>query len=164
MYYEKLFDLNPDLNVAVRKAKGIYYCPSVKTPATLTDDKLAFSSVNNVYTYGMGSTYGTDAKIKRIPGKDWLKTTQLKGKGASAQFLFGDINDHGMNGDITQGPMLQVWANDSKLRIGKRHNGGINAAWMDGHADFRKPHEMNGVTTAEWKDGNYHVYYFMMYP
>ncbi|MBO4632702.1 MAG: hypothetical protein J5858_12330, partial [Lentisphaeria bacterium] len=88
MYYEKLFDLNPDLNVAVRKAKGIYYCPSVKTPATLTDDKLAFSSVNNVYTYGMGSTYGTDAKIKRIPGKDWLKTTQLRGKGASAQFLF----------------------------------------------------------------------------
>ena len=112
----------------------------------------------------MGTSNGDSAKIKRIPGKEWLKATQLKGKGASAQFLFGDINDHGMNGDITQGPMLQVWANDSKLRIGKRHNGGINAAWMDGHADFRKPHEMNGVTTAEWKDGNYHVYYFMMYP
>ena len=61
--------LNADLNVAVRKAKGIYYCPSVKTPESLKNDSLAYSSVHTVYTYGMGTSNGDSAKIKRIPGK-----------------------------------------------------------------------------------------------
>ena len=47
--------------------------------------------------------------------------------------------------------------------IGRRHNGGINAAWLDGHVDFRKSSQMVGVVSSKWGD-TVCAYYFAMYP
>ena len=119
----------------------------------------------NIYCYGM--PYYSDGKevVKHIPGKSWQNINQLKGKSRSEQLLFGDINDYGIDGSVTQSKMLDVWANTTTnlTHIGRRHNGGINAAWLDSHVDFRKSSQMVGVVSSKWGD-TVCAYYFAMYP
>ena len=167
-YTGKVFDddgaFNNKLVLKVDRAKGLFYCPSVKTPDA-KQSYYSYSKTYNIYCYGMPyhNTGGSDGLI---PGKSPMKITQLRGKGASAQLLFGDINDAGIGGNIDQGYMLDVWANTEARRknTGSRHSGGINAAWMDGHVDFRKPNQMVGETQKKWKINTVFTYFFRMFP
>ena len=43
-----------------------------------------------------------------------------------------------------------------------RHRGGGNMGWMDGHADFRRPKEMNGNTEEKWVVDNNYLDYWMV--
>ena len=154
------------LNVKVRLAKGVFYCPSVKTPESLRkpDSNGEYSSKYNIYTYGMPYASGGDKK-NRIPGQNWMKMTQLKGKGAGSQLLFGDICDEGISGDVGQGKMLDVWTllTTDTTRTSKRHFGAGNFGWLDGHADVRKSSELIGDTSAQWMSGENYANYWIMY-
>lgn len=91
----------------------------------------------------------------------------MKGKGASDQMLFGDINDLGISGDRSQAKMLDVWAGSTSApnRLGKRHFGGSNTAWLDGHVERRKAAQMMGNTQKKWLTGGIvYGYYFMIAP
>ncbi len=165
----------------VSRVKGLFYCPSVKTPQSLWKEgtyAYEYNAKYNMYSYGMTSTKASEStypEVKdRIPGKSWTNITQLRGKGASDQLLFGDINDDGyFDGSTTSvkmGDMLDIIPNTKTnyTHTSKRHSGGGNHAWLDGHVDFRKSAQMIGVTTSdEWKTGagKYHyIYYWALFP
>jgi len=153
------------INRKVSQTKGVFYCPSVKTPAALAKvNSYEYSPGYNIYCYGM-PFHSNAGVITHMAGKFWQNINQLKGKSASAQVLFGDINDDGIDGDIRQSNMLDIWPNTTTkmTHIGRRHNGGINTAWLDGHVDFRKSAQMLGVVNSKW--GNLVcAYYFVLYP
>ena len=145
------------------KTSGLFYCPSVKTPQSLWKSGLQYYDGFNIYCYGM--PYHGNTSANHFPGKTWLKTNQLKGKGASDQVLFGDINDDGIDGNVTQTYMLDIWPNGStSMNTGRRHNGSSNRAWLDGHVDSRKSGDMYGNTATRWKCGGVFGYYFQLYP
>ena len=158
---------NTTLNGQVRLKKGVFYCPSAQTPDSLekADSAQEFSSRYNMYTYGMPYANG-GAKKDRIPGQNWMKTTQLKEKGASSQVMFGDINDAGIGGDVSQGKMLDIWAHTTSdfARTSTRHSGAGNFGWLDGHVDSRRPGEMVGDTSSKWLNGVHCANYWIMYP
>ena len=154
------------LNIKVRLAKGVFYCPGVKTPESLRkpESNGEYSSKYNIYTYGMPYTPGGDKK-DRTPGQKWMKMTQLKGKGPSSQLLFGDICDEGIAGDVSQGKMLDIWPllTTDVTRSSKRHFGAGNFGWLDGHADVRKSSQLIGNTSAIWVSGENYTNYWIMY-
>ena len=163
-------DWDTSMRKAVSRIGGLFYCPSVKTPENLrkgdsAGDCWQYSSEYNSYCYGMpynqraGST-----TINHFPGHTYQKTSMLKGKGASDQLLFGDIDDSGYNGDVTAGYMMEIRPNASTPHVSRRHNGAGNMAWMDGHVDSRKAADMYGDTSSRWKDGGFFCYYFQLYP
>lgn len=145
-----------------RQAKGPYYCPSTKTPESLKSDT-AFNSTINLYTYGMPFCNNTTKNV-RIPGLFWIKNSQVKGKGFSEQVIFGDINDLGLQGNVSEKKlMLTIHGNNASLNTSVRHHGGCNIGWLDGHVDFRKPREMFGKIDSKWIAGGYYLYYYMTY-
>jgi len=154
------------LKLKVRQAKGVFYCPGAKTPEARrsSDDAAESTSKYNIYTYGMPYTEGGNKK-DRIPGQNWLKMTQLKGKGPSSQVLFGDICDDGIGGDVSQKKMLDIWPHltTDMNRTSKRHFGAGNYGWLDGHADVRKPQQLIGDTSAKWMSGVNCTNYWIMY-
>ncbi len=150
-----------EFNLMCRKAAGVYNCPSVKTPESLRSDT-AFNDTLNVYTYGMPACLNT-VKAVRIPGRYSVKISQIRGKGLSDQLIIGDINDNGLQGNISSDNMLVVHGNNSTLNTSVRHNGGGNMGWLDGHVDFRKPKDMTGSTNSQWIAGGYYLYYYMVY-
>ena len=152
------------LDKLARQAKGVYYCPSTRTPEELKSDT-AYNSTINIYTYGMPHCYNT-TKWTRIPGaENWVKISQIRGKGMSEQLIIGDINDNGLQGDVTTKKyMLVVHGNNTTLNTSVRHKGGGNMGWMDGHVDFRKPNEMFGKIATKWIAGGYYLYYYLAYP
>ena len=164
--------LNTRMLKNVCRTKGLFYCPSVKTPESLWKggESLEYSSKYNIYCYGMPTCAQArdhdSLKNTRMPGYCWANITQLRGKGASDQLLFGDINDNGIDGDVGQAKMLDIWPNTdaSPMRTSRRHSGGGNMAWMDGHVDFRKSPQMLGVNQAQWKIYATYTYYFVMFP
>ena len=49
--------------------------------------------------------------------------------------------------------------------IGRRHSGGINSAWLDGHVEHRKGVKMAGKTDTKWRvAGHFCCYYYMISP
>jgi len=160
---------NNAMKKAVNRVGSLFYCPSVKTPQSLWKggDNVDCSSQYNRYCYGMpynqraGST-----TINHFPGHTYQKTTRLKGKGASDQLLFGDINDNGYRGNVDAGYLMEIRPNSGENpdNIGKRHKGASNMAWMDGHVDSRKSSDMYGDTVSQWKDGGFFCFYFQLYP
>ncbi|MBQ6473210.1 MAG: prepilin-type N-terminal cleavage/methylation domain-containing protein [Victivallales bacterium] len=152
-----------DLDVQVRLNKGVFYCPAARTPQSL-EKNYEYGGTYNIYTYGMPFT-NYSAKKDRLPGLNWLKTSQLKNKGASSQVLFGDINDNGIGGDAGQSKMVDIWPNITTdiQRTSQRHLGFGNFGWLDGHADARKPAQMVGDTSSAWKNGVHFTYYWLMY-
>jgi len=156
---------NEQFTNKVSLAKGLFYCPSVKTPAVL-EKNYEYNSKYNIYSYGM--PYHSNGSANSIPGKTWQKITSLRGKGASCQLMFGDINDAGIDGNIDQGHMLDVWPNttEKSMRTSTRHQGRATMAWLDGHVDSRTSAQIYGVIDwARW--GNKTVvcgYYFFLYP
>ena len=149
------------LDSMCRLAKGPYYCPSVKTPESLRSDT-AFNSTINIFTYAMPYCTNT-LKRDRIPGCYWVKISQIKGKGMSEQVIIGDVNDNGLQGDLTKANMLVIHGNNSSYNTSVRHKGGCNIGWLDGHVDFRKPKDMTGKTDEKWVAGGYYLYYYMTY-
>ena len=163
---------NTNLCRATAQVGGLFYCPSVRTPQARWKggDSSEYSDKYNEYCYGMpfnsNDTGGTSAD-NHFPGATYQKTSQLKGKGASDQLLFGDINDDGVNGNVDRGCLLEIrplGSTASETRFSRRHKGGFNAAWMDGHVDSRKFSDMSGDTNARWKFGALFCYYFQLYP
>lgn len=163
---------NSKLTAQVDKTSGLFYCPAVKTAEKFRKN-YEYDGVYNIYCYGMTNVApGADSfpEIKdRIPGKFYVCINQLKGKGASDQVLFGDINDDGyFDGStlyLSQTYNLDIWPNTKTnlTHTSRRHNGGSNFAWLDGHVDFRKAEDMIGRTTNEWTTGanhNHCTYYF----
>ena len=150
------------INSLVRLKKSVFNCPGAETPVSL-EKASEFDGKNNIYTYGMPYSYGD--KNVRYPGLNWLKITQLRNKGAGDQVLFGDINDKGIGGDVTQGKMCDIWPNlkSDLLRTSMRHSGAGNFGWMDGHVSTRTPYQMIGNTSEKWMNGNWFAYYWMMY-
>ena len=151
------------------KVRGAFYCPSVKTPETLrntTSGAMEYTHRYNIYCYGM--PYHGNAGANNFPGKKHLKITQLSGKGASDQVLFGDINDEGTaGGSQNQSHMLDIWPRTTTYlnNIGRRHGGFSNMAWMDGHVDSRTNTTMTGRTEERWmQNKTLYSYYFQMYP
>ena len=167
---------NLQMRLKVDLAKGLFYCPSNRTKAK--ESGYENDGKYNIYSYGMPNTQAAEStypEVKdRIPGKYWTNINQLRGKGASDQVLFGDINDDGYfdgsNTYVTQGYMLDLWPNTKTnyTHTSKRHSGGGNHAWLDGHVDFRKSAQMLGVTNNDdWKTGagKYHyLYYWALFP
>ena len=167
----------------ISRVKGLFYCPSVKTPQDRWKEgtyAYEYNAKYNIYCYGMTNTQATESSYpevkNRIPGKSWTNITQLRGKGASDQLLFGDINDEGYyladSGTTytTQSYMLDIWPNTKTnyTHPSKRHSGGGNYAWLDGHVDFRKAPQLIGISTSDdWKTGSgkYHyIYYWALFP
>ena len=155
----------------VSRTKGVFYCPSVNTPESLNSHSYEYNGrggTYNIYCYGMPFHNNGETTTYAMPGKYWRNIKDLKGKGAGDQVLFGDINDEGIDGGVGQSKMLDIWPNTtSKLtHIGRRHSGGSNMAWMDGHVDFRKNSQMMGViNTQKWGFGTVVCgYYFNMFP
>ena len=139
------------------KVKGPFQCPSVKTPEARrnsSNGSMDYTHMYNIYCYGM--PYHTETKAKNFPGKSHVKIQQLRGKGASDQLLFGDINDEGIDGSVSQSKMLDVWPNEdaSQKHISKRHGGFSNMAWLDGHVDSRSDKTMIGNTDSRWIANN----------
>ena len=158
---------NTTLTGQVRLKTGVFYCPSTQTPASLEKAESAkeYSSKYNMYTYGMPYASG-GTKKDRIPGQNHMKTTRLKGKSTSSQVMFGDINDNGIDGDVGQAKMLDIWAHTttSYPRTSQRHSGAGNFGWLDGHVDSRRPGEMVGDTSSKWMNGVHYANYWIMYP
>ena len=156
----------------VSKVNGPFYCPSVRTPEArrnTSSGSMEFTHRYNIYCYGM--PYHTESKAKNFPGKTWVRVQQLRGKGPSDQVLFGDINDEGIDGNVNQSRMLDIWPNEeaSQKHISKRHGKGCNMAWMDGHVDSRTDTTMIGKTESCWiandTDGKrVYAYYFTISP
>ena len=167
---------NLQIRLKVDAAKGLFYCPGNRTKAR--QSSYENDSQYNIYSYGMTNTQASASTYPevtdRIPGKFWTNIRQLRGKGASEQLLAGDINDDGyFDGSatyVTQGYMLDIWPNTKTnyTHTSKRHSGGGNHAWLDGHVDFRKAAQMVGNTTSDdWKTGagKYHyIYYWALCP
>ena len=129
---------NTKLCRATAQVGGLFYCPSVRTPQARWKggDSSEYSDKYNEYCYGMpfnsNDTGGTSAD-NHFPGATYQKTSQLKGKGASDQLLFGDINDDGVNGNVDRGCLLEIrplGSTASETRFSRRHKGGFNAAWI----------------------------------
>jgi len=153
-----------DVDKLVRAASGSYYCPSTRTPESLKSDT-AFSSTKNVYTYGMPSCENLSIRQTKCPGTTWVKVSRIREKGLSDQLIIGDINDNGRAGDTEKSKMMSIWPNNGTVQnVSVRHSGGSNMGWLDGHADFRKPTEMNGSAEAKWMDGEARLYYWIAYP
>jgi len=149
------------LDKLCRLAKGPYYCPSSR-PLDSLKSSTAYNSTQNIYTYGMPFTDADDASKAKCPGNGWLKVTQIKGKSMSDQLIIGDVNDLGCNGSTNKTKFLSVFSNTTTLQnITIRHKGGGNMGWMDGHAEFRRPKEMNGRTEDNWVASNNYLYYWM---
>ena len=94
-----------------------------------------------------------------------MKVSQSREEGVSDQLIIGDINDKGRNGDTSKSNMMSIWPNNGIVQNASvRHKDGCNMGWLEGHADFRKPTEMNGSTAAKWMDGEARLYYWIAYP
>ena len=168
--YDKDGKFNSNLTLKVSATKGPFYCPSTKTPEAKNTHNSEYDGSNyNIYCYGMPKSDNAEANKSKIVGLYWQQINSLRGKGASEQFLFGDVNDLGKNGDgsaISQDHMLNVWPNsaESMIRTSRRHFGGLNSAWLDGHVENRKPMNMVGKTNSKWKVGGHFCYYYMIAP
>ena len=161
------------LDLGVRKVTTVFYCPSTKAVGMPSNDTEK-SAVNNIYSYGMPMGNGTGTLSLNVPGATWHKTTELRGKGASDQLLFGDTHDWGAGYDsglysgqfTSQQYYVSVWNGNfpDKVATSTRHSRGGNFAWMDGPVDWRKLSELLGVNNAKWAEYNRALYYFAIRP
>ena len=161
--------VNMELTRQVARTDGIFFCPGANTPESLKSGTHEYSGRGgkyNSYCYGMPYNDSSSANRAKLVGYAAQNIKSLRGKGASDLMLFGDINAKGQNGDVRQAKMMSVWSNSSSnmTRIGQRHFGGINTAWLDGHVENRKGADMVGITGSKWQCVGYYCYYFMISP
>jgi len=165
-FSDNTWDSNGKLNITlhrkVRSRNSIFNCPATQYHAGGTPNEIEWSALYNVYGYGMPQSYsGSDS----IPGKSWRKMTELRCKGASDQLLYGDNNDNGYGGNLSQEFLVSMWNNTTtRSNMGMRHLGRSNAAWLDGHVDSRLPGEFNGKDAAMWKVIGRLLYYWSLKP
>ena len=161
--------INNDLNIKVRRTNTVFYCPST-TAVGVPDQKWETSEKYNIYSYGMPRSYSNTY----VPGHTWHKISELRGKGAGDQLLFGDTHNYGAGFDSgTYSSFGQkqfytaLWNNHYspfRAAFSTRHSKGANAAWLDGHVDWRKPEGFNGVTNNNWCQYQRCLYYWNIRP
>ena len=113
-----------------------------------------------------GNGTGNAEKPARMPGGEYYRTNELRGKSAADQLLYADCNDYGANGQINMGNCLTVWYNTTTqtTNTSSRHFGKANAVFMDGHADARKPAEFMINRDSKWFVYNRFYYYWSLNP
>ena len=128
----------------------------------------AFNDENHGgFSYGPAFTGATIGR--KVPGKNWSRYKEIRGKSLSAQLLMGDTNDLGAyesTDNASRFSMIYNPVKTSAAATSLRHNGAGNHAWADGHVTSQqKPKDMWGITKAPWVySSTRYLYYFAIEP
>ena len=103
------------------------------------------------FSYGPVFTGSTISS--KVPGKNWCRFKEIRGKSLSQQLIFGDTNDNGaynITSTSARFSMLYNYTKGEPPGPGKRHSGSGNYAWGDGHVSSQRPEGLWGITKAPW--------------
>ncbi|MBO4648412.1 MAG: DUF1559 domain-containing protein [Lentisphaeria bacterium] len=151
-------------------------CPSRRLVTTkaryrVVTDKgktYAFNDENHGgFSYGPAFTAATISS--KVPGKNWSRFKEIRGKSLSAQLLMGDNNDFGAYNIVSTASRFSMLHNpikDNPPATSLRHNGAGNHVWADGHVTSQqKPEAMWGITKAPWVySKTRYMYHFAIAP
>ena len=154
----------------------IFTCPSRKLSSAskakyrVVVDKGVTYAVNDINHGGFsyGPAFSGSTITSKIPGKNWSRFREIRGKPISHQLIFGDTNDRGAYDSTTpesRFSMIYNYTDGSLPGPGDRHNGFANYAWGDGHVSPSKPRGMRGIVKAPWVYSKTRcMYYFAIAP